>query len=270
MALTLFQKTVSNLIASHRRRSGESYVAGGAALNELIGAPRLSDDLDIFHDTAEAVHREFEQDAAVLRQAGLIVTIRRQWDTFVEATIETSNGNTILQWAFDSAFRFLPLVEHVELGLTLHPFDLAVNKVLALVGRAMPRDWIDIMECDTRVQPLGYLAWSASGKDPGLNPSFILEQAGRSARYTDLELEEVRFEGPRPSAAVLSLQWKRIHSEARAVVDLLPGDQVGKCILDGSGNLLTLDSELLKRAVATHNIRFHQGSLRGAFPRIIP
>jgi hypothetical protein len=33
-----------------RRRSGESYVAGGAALNELIGGRRVSDDLDIFHE----------------------------------------------------------------------------------------------------------------------------------------------------------------------------------------------------------------------------
>ena len=27
-----------------------------------------------------------------------------------------------------------PLLEHEQLGLTLHPFDLATNKVLALVG----------------------------------------------------------------------------------------------------------------------------------------
>ena len=33
------------------------------------------------------------------------------------------------------SFRFFPLVEHEELGLTLHPFGLATNKVLALIGR---------------------------------------------------------------------------------------------------------------------------------------
>jgi hypothetical protein len=31
------------------------------------------------------------------------------------------------------------LVEHDGLGLTLHPFDLATNKVLALVGRVRGR-----------------------------------------------------------------------------------------------------------------------------------
>ena len=34
----------------------------------------------------------------------------------------------------------LPLVRHDELGLVLHPFDLATNKALALIGRLEVRD----------------------------------------------------------------------------------------------------------------------------------
>ena len=41
---------------------GESYVAGGAALNALAAAPRVSRDIDLFHDTAEAVESSFEGD----------------------------------------------------------------------------------------------------------------------------------------------------------------------------------------------------------------
>jgi hypothetical protein len=48
------------------------------------------------------------------------------------------------------------LVEHEELGLVLHPFDLATNKVLALVGRLEVRDWVDVIECNDRIQPFGY------------------------------------------------------------------------------------------------------------------
>ena len=48
--------------------------------------------------------------------------------------------SVLLQWVKDSAFRFFPLVEHADFGLTLHPFDLATNKVLALVGRLEVRD----------------------------------------------------------------------------------------------------------------------------------
>jgi hypothetical protein len=55
MALTDFQRNICRLLAAHRIRIGESYVAGGAALNEILRAPRLSRHLDLFHDTAAAL-----------------------------------------------------------------------------------------------------------------------------------------------------------------------------------------------------------------------
>jgi hypothetical protein len=57
-----------------------------------------------------------------------------------------------------------------------------LEKVLALVGRLEVRGWIDVIECDQRLQPLGYLAWAACGKDPGFSPAAILEHASRTAR----------------------------------------------------------------------------------------
>ena len=62
MALTQLQRAVSRLLADHRVRSGESYVAGGAALNELLGGTWLSRDLDLFHDTEEAVEASWSAD----------------------------------------------------------------------------------------------------------------------------------------------------------------------------------------------------------------
>src|SRR5262245_6173442 len=132
MALTAFQRRVINLIADNRRRSGESYVAGGAALNALINAPRLSHDVDVFHDTEEAVRVEYAKDRAVLEASGLTVEVLREFPAFVSARVRGSVEATELQWAYDSAFRFFPLVEDPEFGLTLHPFDLATNKVLAM------------------------------------------------------------------------------------------------------------------------------------------
>jgi hypothetical protein len=55
MALTNLQRTLCRLLAENRIAIGESYVAGGAALNELIAAPRISRDIDVFHDTETAV-----------------------------------------------------------------------------------------------------------------------------------------------------------------------------------------------------------------------
>jgi hypothetical protein len=54
MALTDLRRDVCRLLAAHRVASGESYVAGGAALNELLSTSRLSRDLDLFHDTVAA------------------------------------------------------------------------------------------------------------------------------------------------------------------------------------------------------------------------
>lgn len=48
----------------------------------------------------------------------------------MEALVSRRGQDLIVEWTRDSAFRFFPLVEENDLGLTLHPFDLATNKVL--------------------------------------------------------------------------------------------------------------------------------------------
>lgn len=269
MALTDFQLNILRMIARNRVESGESYIARGVALNALLDAPRLSQDIDIFHDTQEAVRWAVDADSNALRANGCEVRIEIDRNAFVEAIISKGTENYCrIQWVEDSAYRFFPLVEHPDFGLVLHPFDLATNKVLALVGRAVPRYWVDIFECDARLQPLGYLVWAASGKDLGLNPSFILDQARRSARYTEIELAEVFFEGPRPSAAMLSIEWRRIMALAEEVVAALPWQRVGECVLDRDGKILRLDSVSLVGALERGEVRFHAGSIFGAFPSL--
>ena len=58
MALTAFQREVCRLLAAHRVASGERDVAGAVGLNELIAAPRISRDIDLFHDTDAAPSRD--------------------------------------------------------------------------------------------------------------------------------------------------------------------------------------------------------------------
>jgi hypothetical protein len=149
--------------------------------------------------------------------------VLRERPAFVEARIRDAAETVLVQWAQDSAFRFFPLVEHDILGFTLHPFDLATNKVLALVGRREVRDFVDAMRCHDMVQPLGYLAWAASGKDPGLGPLAIIEEAARTTRYTQAEIDALDFDGPAPSAADLSTRWHRAVAEAREIGPCAPG-----------------------------------------------
>src|SRR6266545_2834151 len=145
--------------------------------------------------------------------------------------------SVVVQWVCDSAYRFFPLVEHPDFGLTLHPFDLVTNKVLALVGRIEVRDWIDVIESSERLQRLGYLAWAACGKDPGYNPALILAEARRSARYSAAEVGQLAFAGPIPDTAGLATRWGEMLREAEVIIDELPPNQVGRAVLDERGKL---------------------------------
>lgn len=44
----------------------------------------------------------------------------------MEALVSRRGQDLIVEWTRDSAFRFFPLVEDNDLGLTLHSFDLSI------------------------------------------------------------------------------------------------------------------------------------------------
>ncbi len=230
-------------------------------------APRVSRDIDLFHDTREALVQSWTDDRVVLDRGGYHVEVVRERPSFVEALVRMDDDAVLLQWTHDSAFRFFPLVEHPDLGLTLHAFDLATNKVLALVGRVEVRDWIDTLQCDRSVQPLGMLAWAACGKDPGWSPSAILEQARRGSRYSRAEIETLDYDGDPPDAAELSAEWRQVLSIAEQMIELLPVEQVGTCVLDQT-TLFKGDVRALRQALAEGRLTFREGSIGGAFPRI--
>jgi hypothetical protein len=267
MALTELQRNICRVIAENRISSGESYVAGAAALNELIQAPRVSRDVDLFHDTEQALQSSWDADRRLLEEHRFQVRVLRERPFFVEAQISRGDESVLLQWARDSAYRFFPLVYHQELGLVLHPFDLATNKVLALVGRLEVRDWVDVIECSERIQPFGYLTWAACGKDPGFSPQAILEHAGRSGRYSAEEVLELSFQGESPDAAALSKRWHSALDEAKEIIEMLSPEELGKCVLSREGTLYKGDASELKNDCGS--LRYHSGSIRGALPRIV-
>ncbi len=267
MALTPLQQRICRLLADQRKQSGESYVAGGGALNEHLGGTRKSRDVDLFHDTEAALVATWPKDRETLLAAGFTVETIREAPAFVEVHVRGANETVLVQWAQDSAYRFFPLVEHETLGLTLHPFDLATNKVLALAGRREPRDWIDTVQCHEKLQPLGYLAWAAAGKDPGLGPLTIIEEAART-RYTAIELKSLDFNGPPPDAADLSVRWHQAVAEARKIIRMLPAEHVGRCVLDNHGNLEKASPESLASELKADRVAFHEGRIRGAFPEL--
>lgn len=117
MALTPLQKEICRVISIRLRRSGESYIAGGVALNFITEGRRLSRDLDLFHDTSEAMRKGFVADVGALEAQGYAMEIVSDAPGHKEAIVSRGGEKTIIQWTRDSAFRFFPLVEHDLLGL---------------------------------------------------------------------------------------------------------------------------------------------------------
>lgn len=181
MPLTDFQRTLLSLLA--KNRTDASYLAGGAALHFAPNSARYSDDLDFFHDSLERVATAFRADRETLESAGYALTVELSQPGFVRAIVTRGSHATRVDWAHDSAWRFMPLVRDPLGGLLLHSVDVAVNKVLALAGRDEPRDFVDILFIHARVLPLGALVWAAVGKDPGFTPLSLLELLKRRGRY---------------------------------------------------------------------------------------
>jgi len=164
------------------------------------------------------VEAGWDADRRLLQAHGFEIRVVRERRSFVEAEIRKQGETVLLQWARDSAYRFFPLVRHPDFGLALHPFDLATNKVLALVGRLEVRDWVDLIHASDRLQPLGYLAWAACGKDPGFSPAGILEQAAPSTSYSATR--------ERSSPATLPASARRSLAEGSCFI---PAASAGQC-----------------------------------------
>ena len=181
MPLTPFQQTLARLLAANR--SEDSHLAGDAALHLQPNSKRYSNDLDYFHDSVERVATAFADDETRLEEHGYAVVTELNQPGYIRATVQLDGDRTKIEWAHDSAWRFMPAIKQKDVGYQLHPIDLAINKVLALAGRDEARDFLDVLMIDAEILPLGALCWAAAGKDPGFSPLSLLELLKRRGKY---------------------------------------------------------------------------------------
>ena len=159
-------------------RSETSYAAGGAVLNREW--PRLSDDIDIFHDTDEEIVGAADRDIETLRAAGFQAVVDIRIYGCVEARVRRNEmSETIIQWMSETKHRFFPIVRDDQWGARLHQVDLAVNKVLAAASRTKARDHVDLVFISERMSPLGPLLMAAAGKPPFFSPQRMAEEIRR-------------------------------------------------------------------------------------------
>lgn len=262
MPLTDLQRRIFQLIGPHR--APDSYVAGGTALHFTPESTRYSHDLDLFHDAEARVAEAFEADRRALLEAGFVVDPILSQPGFIRARVAQGGQETQVDWAHDSAWRFMPVVEDPLGGYLLHPVDLATNKVLALAGRDEPRDFVDILYILDHILPLGALVWAAVAKDPGYNPRSLLEQLRRRGRTRPEEIARLDLREP-VDVEDAHRRWRAALDEAEAFVGSRPPDEAGCLYWDpAAGRFVEPDGGV---ALEDQGVVVHYGRPGGILPR---
>ena len=153
-------------------------LAGGAALIVLGKIDRRTHDLDFFGLNAEAVDLLAPVVEAALRSDGLVVRSVRQSHGFVRSIVESHDDRTELDLAADA--RLLPAVPGKP-APTLALEELAIDKVLAVFGRAEARDFVDLAALEPQFG-LDQLLEMAREKDPGFRADIFVEMLDRFDR----------------------------------------------------------------------------------------
>lgn len=261
MPLTEFQRGLLATLAVPP--TDDRYLAGGAALHFSPHSARYSDDLDFFHDSEARVARAFASDRKRLEEAGYEMNLELTLPGFVRAVVWQGDAATRVDWAHDSAWRFMPLVRDPLGGLLLHPIDIALNKVLALAGRDEARDFVDMLFVHRTVLPLAGLCWAAVGKDPGLTPLSLLELLKRRGRYRPEDFARLQLVEPFDLPAAKHI-WRDALEAAEAFARTGPPEEAG-CLY------FSTESEQFVVPVgpeAREGIVTHFGSPGGVLPRI--
>lgn len=254
MPLSGIQSRILQTLAANR--DPESYIAGSTPLN--ISAPRISADIDVFHDREERVSTAALLDASVLHDYGFEVRWIRREPAIYSAIVQQQSEQTRLEWVADSDFRFFPTVPDPLFGYVLHPIDLATNKVSACYGRREPRDVVDLLTIHEKIIPLGAAVWASVGKALGFTPEGIIHEIRRNARYTEPDLRRVQSDPPVNPHEIM----RKLHdvlAEAEEFIRRMPTEKAGLVFLDGS-QAVQPNPEHLDRYEA------HAGKPRGHWP----
>ena len=262
MPLTEFQRRVLGVIG--RSRAPESYLAGGTALHIAPNSTRYSHDLDLFHDAVEQVAEAFDQDRDLLEGHGYELEVTLSQPGFIRAVVKRDGESTRIDWARDSAWRFVPVIEDELGGYLLHPVDLATNKVLALAGRDEVRDFVDILYVMDHILPLGAVVWAAVAKDPGFTPLSLLEQLKRRGRPRPEEVDRLDLAQPF-DLKVAKERWLRALEDADAFIRSRPAEEAG--CLYFSEERQRFEAPAADIPLSDQGLATHYGRVGGVLPR---
>jgi hypothetical protein len=135
----------------------------------------LTNDLDFFGASSDVIREQLPVLLEALMEDGFEVDIRRESPTFVRIPAFGLGSETEVDLAVDA--RLFPL-QSGAVSLVLTAEELAVDKVLAIFGRAEPRDFIDLTTLLKRFNLLDLFKLAVQ-KDPGFRPEVFAAMAQR-------------------------------------------------------------------------------------------
>jgi hypothetical protein len=167
-------------------------LAGGAALIVRGDVDRKTRDLDFFGLSAAAVDTLVPVAERALRDRGFRVHRLLDNPGFTRLLVEGDGDRTEVDVATDA--RLFPVEQGPGFRI-LSTEELAVDKVLALFGRAEARDFVDFMAVERRFG-LERLFDLAAEKDRGFTPNMFREMLGRFDRLprTEFPLSDEQHE----------------------------------------------------------------------------
>jgi hypothetical protein len=254
--LSKIQTDILRLLAVHR--NPETYVAGASPL--IRNTPRVSGDIDVFHDRAERVAATALADTQTLTAAGYNVSWLRQMPLMYAAEATYEGARTRLEWVSDSDYRFFPTVRDETFGYVLHPVDLAMNKVMAAAGRRELRDIVDLVAVHERILPLGAVVWAAVEKSPGFTPEGLIAEIRRNAaNHPAAEWQSLQSTEPLDAKDIMP-RLRAALDQAEAFATRMPTDKLGLLFLDDTGHAVQPDPDRLD------DYQTHSGQQRGHWP----
>lgn len=172
--------------------SDDFALAGGAALIVRGEVDRRTHDLDFFGPSAAAVDRLVPAAEQALVSHGLRVTRVIDHPGFARLLVNDGDDQTEIDFGSDA--RLFPVEERLGIRV-LSGEELAVDKLLALFGRAEARDFVDLLAVAERYG-LNQLLDLAAEKDRGFDPGVFAEMLNTIDRLprTAFPLDEAHFE----------------------------------------------------------------------------
>ena len=187
--LTPLQQHIATIIGGLPEADGFA-LAGGAALIARGDVDRGTRDLDFFGLSRLAVDQLVPAVEQALRDADLQVERVIDNHGFARLIVADRAERTEVDLASDA--RLFP-VEQGPGYSTLAGEELAVDKLLAVFGRAEARDLVDLMAVEPRYG-LDHLIELASEKDRGFDPAVFAEMTGN---FTRLRRDEFAIDDER-------------------------------------------------------------------------